>query len=111
MKTMSINKKNILDNNKTAIHYAILQNEWKIVTKLIDFGANVNICDKSGQCAVDLICLSHSLNDFVLFKRIFSKFDGDALTKRDENGQSMLHLICSNGTDKINIFDRINFYV
>jgi len=72
--------KNILDNHKTALHYAILQKKWSVVRKLMDIGADVNLKDKSGQSAIDLICLSNSLSDMDLFRDILNKFDGESAT-------------------------------
>eukprot|EP01084_Bolivina_argentea_P152399 265871_1 len=110
MKKISINRKNLLDNNKTAIHYAIEQNEWSIVKKLIEYGANVNIMDRNHQSGVHLMCLNRSISDMDIFKLFLNAFDGDPLTKRDNSGKTILHLICQNGSDKLSLEERLKFF-
>merc|ERR1712173_391574 len=106
---MNVNKKNILDNHKTAIHYAILQKKWDVVRKLMNIGANVSLKDKSGQSAVDLICLSDSLSDMDLFRDILNKFDG--VSTADKDGSTMLHLICTNGSTNLSLLTRLKYFL
>merc|ERR1712173_468368 len=108
---MNVNKKNILDNHKTAIHYAILQKKWDVVRKLMNIGANVSLKDKSGQSAIDLICLSDSLSDMDLFRDILNKFEGNATTSKDKDGATMLHLICKNGSTNLSLLRRLKYFV
>ena len=110
MKTISVNRKNILDGGKTAIHYAISQNKWNVVTKLIEFGANVNIMDRSHQSGVHLMCKSKDLDDIDIYRRLLKAFDGDPAVKRDNKGKTILHLICENGTDTLSLEDRLRVY-
>eukprot|EP01083_Nonionella_stella_P199967 732850_1 len=110
-KKISLNRKNILDDNKTAIHYAIAQNQWKIVRQLMQYGANVNICDRNHQTAVHLICANRSLDDMALFEEVLGELDGDPVAKRDNNGATILHLICENGSERLSLKQRLTFYM
>jgi len=110
MKKMSINRKNILDSNKTAIHYAVQQNQWNIIQKLIEYGSNVNIMDRNHQTPVHLICINKELNDINLFKLFLNEYQY-GFNQRDIRGQTLLHLICQNHSNKLSMTDRIKIYI
>jgi len=103
MKKMSINRSDAL--KKTALHYAIEQDKWSVVKKLLQYGANVNLADRNHQSAVHLVCKSKTLTDMELFKQFLDAFDGDPATKRDNNGRTILHLMCQNASEQ-----RLRFY-
>eukprot|EP01084_Bolivina_argentea_P152398 265870_1 len=45
-----------------------------------------------------------------IFKLFLNAFDGDPLTKRDNSGKTILHLICQNGSDKLSLEERLKFF-
>eukprot|EP00485_Elphidium_margaritaceum_P005988 CAMPEP_0202696946 /NCGR_PEP_ID=MMETSP1385-20130828/10268_1 /ASSEMBLY_ACC=CAM_ASM_000861 /TAXON_ID=933848 /ORGANISM="Elphidium margaritaceum" /LENGTH=577 /DNA_ID=CAMNT_0049353267 /DNA_START=824 /DNA_END=2557 /DNA_ORIENTATION=+ len=110
MKKMSVNRKNLLNEGKTALHYAVEQDKWSIVRKLLDYGANVNVTDRQHHTAVHLLCMNKKLSDLSLFKRFLRAFDGNPSSKRDSVGRTLLHLICSTVSTNLDTAEKLKAY-
>lgn len=87
------------DLTQTPLHLAVITGQHKIVGKLIEKGANIDLVDRNGQTCVHLACQRGDLKSLrTIFKRQQGRVElqeklQEILDARNFNGKSVLVLM------------------
>jgi len=115
MRGSGINRRNMMDSNKTALHYAIEQNRFDVVEKLLSLGADPHITDRQHRSGVYMMMTNDKIKDLHLFGKFLDSLhdangNGDVLQK-DNEGRTLLHVICRNDTVSLPLKERLEAFL